>query len=144
MWQPYHFKLNERSEYRSPTLCPLMNHDYNITWDKKNCNTKWHERIKCKSHSLNACWLGRLKQTMWMFVLVCDRCIQIIKLDQRTLTLGRELFHCKADLQFNLIGFDETRKYVGICKYRNYRIQTSQTGDGDQLYRNAPSYGNFF
>ena len=49
-----------------------------------------------------------------------------------------------ADLQFNLIGFDETRKYVGICKYRNYRIQTSQTGDGDQLYRNAPSYGNFF
>ena len=37
-----------------------------------------------------------------MFALVCDQCIQIIKLDQRTLTLGSELFHCKAYLQFNL------------------------------------------
>ena len=29
------YKLNWRSEYRSPTLCLLMNHDCNTTWDNE-------------------------------------------------------------------------------------------------------------
>ena len=35
VWWPQHFKLIGRSEYRSPTLCLLMNIDYIITRDNK-------------------------------------------------------------------------------------------------------------
>ena len=34
-----------------------------------------------------------------------------------------------AGLQFNSIGFDQTRKYVAIFMHWSYWIQTSQTGD---------------
>ena len=46
---------------------------------------------------------------------------------QRTLAVGGK-DNCAAGLQFYWFGFYQTRKYVVICMYSNYRIQTSQAG----------------
>ena len=45
---------------------------------------------------------------------------------------SRGKYHCTAGLQLNLIGFDQRRKYLVICKYWISWIQANETGD--QLY----------
>ena len=44
------------------------------------------------------------------------------------LTLGGR-YQCMPGLQFNWIGYDQTRNYVVLWMYWNYSIQSSQTGD---------------
>ena len=46
--------------------------------------------------------------------------------------------HCMAGFQFNWIAFDQTRKYVDICRHGNYWIQASQTGQ--RLYSDTCPY----
>ena len=48
------FTLNGRSEYRSPTLCLLMNHDCNTTWDNKLV----HGNYYLKERAISALLIG--------------------------------------------------------------------------------------
>ena len=46
--------------------------------------------------------------------------------------------HCTAGLQFNWIGFDQTRKNIVIYMYWNFRIKTSQ--NVDRPYSDTTTY----